>query len=237
LLSGDLEQLEADARADVLFTQSLNTPFESQSYSMLGAAIQLRGKLDEALECFEKSATLDVPSSFSGMDWAFKTVNRALAGRTEECRSVLTERIGDVLVSTAPRAGQMTMLLGATEAAAISAFEHEASDLLVAVRDRVPRTYGRFWDGAFPSRIAGMAAATVGDWDGAEALFETSLQDLGSHPNAIEAPQIDHWYGKMLLDRGRPDDRDRARKMIGSALEDYRRIGMPVHAAMAEVLL
>jgi hypothetical protein len=82
-----------------------------------------------------------------------------------------------------------------------------------------------------------MTAAATGMWDEAEECFELALTHLGSRPNVIEAPQIRHWYAKMLLDRGRAEDRDRAREMLDSALDDYRRIGMPVHAAMAEGLL
>ena len=93
------------------------------------------------------------------------------------------------------------------------------------------------WDGAFSARITGMAAAAAGDWDEAEKQFELALSQLERQPHPLEVPQTRHWYGKMLLDRGRSEDGDRAREMIGAALEDYRRIGMPLHTGWAEELL
>ena len=53
----------------------------------------------------------------------------------------------------------------------------------------------------------------------------------------MERPQVLHWYGKMLLDRANPDDRERARTMLVDALDGYRQLGMPVHAAMTHSLL
>jgi hypothetical protein len=53
----------------------------------------------------------------------------------------------------------------------------------------------------------------------------------------LEQPQVLHWFGKALLDRGRPEDTDRAREMIEAALRDYRALGMPLHVRRAEQLL
>jgi hypothetical protein len=41
----------------------------------------------------------------------------------------------------------------------------------------------------------------------------------------------------MLLDRGKPDDDDRARSMLVEALGEYERIGLPLLAAMARARL
>jgi hypothetical protein len=41
----------------------------------------------------------------------------------------------------------------------------------------------------------------------------------------------------MLRRPGQTDDHDRARTMLVDALDDYRHLGMPVHASMAQKLL
>jgi hypothetical protein len=129
------------------------------------------------------------------------------------------------------------MVLCAAEVAAILELETEAAKLYPAIF--VPESWrgGRFYDGALPTRIAGMTAAATGEWDVAQKHFEQALSFVENQPHALEAPQIRHWYGKMLLDRGKPDDLDRARELIGAALEDYRRLGMPILESMAAELL
>jgi hypothetical protein len=82
-----------------------------------------------------------------------------------------------------------------------------------------------------------MTATLLRRWDEAEEHFVVARQQAIDFKMSVEPHQVEHWYGKMLLDRGHPDDRDRAREMIGWALEWYRGVGMPLHAAMAEELL
>ncbi len=57
-----------------------------------------------------------------------------------------------------------------------------------------------------------MTAAAAGEWDAAEERFALALSQIERYEQVFEAPQIRHWYGKMLLDRGRTEDRDRARE-------------------------
>jgi len=93
------------------------------------------------------------------------------------------------------------------------------------------------FDVVLAQRVAGMAAAAAGLWDQAQEHFEKARRQSDELPNRLERPQVLHWYGKMLLDRADPDDHERARTMLVDALDDYRQLGMPVHAAMTEALL
>lgn len=45
------------------------------------------------------------------------------------------------------------------------------------------------------------------------------------------------WYTKMLLDRKAKGDRDKARTLLGEAVELYGQIGMSQPVAMAEATL
>jgi hypothetical protein len=82
-----------------------------------------------------------------------------------------------------------------------------------------------------------MTAAAGGSWGQAQEHFEKARRQADEMPNRLERPQVLHWYGKMLLDRADPADRVRAQTLLHDALHDYRRIGMPLYAAMAEALL
>jgi hypothetical protein len=145
---------------------------------------------------------------------------------------MLGEAWNQIVAPGAPTPGRVALVLGATEAAAIAGLREESRSLL-DVLDRLAPRCTRLWDGALPARISGMAASVAGDWGAAEEFFESSIRVLSGQPNVLEAPQIEHWYGKMLLDRGHPDDQSRAAHLIGSALGSYEQLGMPVHAAMA----
>ena len=82
-----------------------------------------------------------------------------------------------------------------------------------------------------------MRRRSVRLWDQAQEHFETARRQSDEFPNRLERPQVLHWYGKMLLDRGDPADRERARTMLVEALDDYRQLGMPLHVALAQALL
>ena len=83
----------------------------------------------------------------------------------------------------------------------------------------------------------GIAAACGADWDTAVTHFEAALQQATDMPHRIAEPEVRRWYAWMLLDRGAPGDRDKARTLLGEAIEMYRSIGMPKHKRMADDML
>ena len=82
--------------------------------------------------------------------------------------------------------------------------------------------------------VAGIAAACGERWDGAQEHFETALRQAHELPHKIAQPEVRRWYARMLLDRNGAGDRDKARTLLGEAVEMYRTIGMPKHLEMAE---
>ncbi len=235
--SGDLEAYEAAANADLALAESIASPFAAQSYTWLGVVAQLRGRVDEALTHHDKACEIETPSAFAAA-WGFRVLNRAFAGDREACGTALAERTEELTNPETPQtAGHASDVLNAAETAAILGLQAEAAKLYPAIYLPDSWAGGRFYDGAIPARIVGMAAAAAGEWDEAEKHFELVLSQLERQRHALEDPQIRHWFGKMLLDRGQAEDRDRARELIGAALEDYNRIGMPLHAGWAEELL
>jgi hypothetical protein len=91
-----------------------------------------------------------------------------------------------------------------------------------------------FFDGATTARVHGMHATLVGDWDAAAGHFAMARRQVEQTRTTFEPPFIDLWEGKMLASRGEPAGRDRAAALIATALEGFERIGLPLHAEMAE---
>ena len=82
--------------------------------------------------------------------------------------------------------------------------------------------------------VAGIAAGAGNRWSAAQEHFEMALRQAHELPHRTAQPDVRRWYAKMLLDRGEPGDRDKARTLLGEATEMYRTIGMPKHLEMAE---
>jgi len=64
-----------------------------------------------------------------------------------------------------------------------------------------------------------------------------ALRQAHELPVVVEQPEVRRWYARMLIDRDRPGNRDKARDLLREAIAMYRRIGMPKHIEMAEALL
>ena len=58
-----------------------------------------------------------------------------------------------------------------------------------------------------------------------------------SFPQRLERAEIRRFHAMMLVDRGAPDDRETAQRLLREALERYTSIGMPRHIEMTQTLL
>src|SRR5258708_11366019 len=85
--------------------------------------------------------------------------------------------------------------------------------------------------------IAGIAAASAGQYENAEEHFRIAMQQAESFPDQLEQAEIRRFHAMMLIDRAAGDDRGKARKLMGEATDIYRSIGMPRHISMTRALL
>jgi DNA-binding SARP family transcriptional activator len=86
------------------------------------------------------------------------------------------------------------------------------------------------------SRYLGLLATTMSRWQDAEHHFQAAIEmdrHTGGRP-WLAHTQAD--YGRMLLGRGTPHDREQARDLIQSACATYDQLGMHTHAARASAL-
>jgi tetratricopeptide (TPR) repeat protein len=70
---------------------------------------------------------------------------------------------------------------------------------------------------AAADRGLGQLAATVHDWDDAEQHFERALELEQRLDAASLVARTRYWYGRALIDRGRPEDHERAHDQLRRA--------------------
>jgi tetratricopeptide (TPR) repeat protein len=72
---------------------------------------------------------------------------------------------------------------------------------------------------------AGIAHWHLGGWDEAVASFERATHEVDTLPAEFQRGQTREWFAKMLVARGRPEDKARARQLIAEAEEIYLTLG------------
>ncbi|MHB8438712.1 MAG: AAA family ATPase [Acidimicrobiales bacterium] len=232
---GELEQLAAQ---DLERCDAIKSPWMSQSHAWLAALQILRGDLERARASADRAVELEPVSAFSGIGWSYQFLCRAYGGDAGACATMLAEARKKIDAAAATTAiGPTLQMLAAAHGSVVAGLSSEAAGLYPLVAELGEEMPVALFDLTLVHRVAGMAAAAGERWDDATFHFDIALHQAREFPVVVEEPQVKHWFAKMLLDRGRPEDSGRAREMIEDALAGYRALGMPLHLALAEQLL
>jgi hypothetical protein len=195
-----------------------------------------RGNFEEGLRFAEEAIRIEPTSAWSGVGWTSRLVNRAYAGDVDECASMIDEKLAFLkVIADPPPIGPYLMLTAAAEACAVTGLNDTAAELYPLVAERLHRIPMRPFDWALFERVAGMAAAAAGLWDDAERHYAAAMRQIDELPNRLDAPQVEYWYGKMLIDRGDPSERDRGLQLIDSARTHAAALGLPLLARAEEL--
>jgi tetratricopeptide (TPR) repeat protein len=89
----------------------------------------------------------------------------------------------------------------------------------------------------FTQTIAGIAAASAGQWENSEKHFTIAMHQAEKFPDQLEQAEVRRFRAITLIDRGALGDREKARTLLREALETYTLIGMPRHCEMTNILL
>jgi hypothetical protein len=164
---------------------------------------------------------------------------QAYAGDRAGALALLTEKRAKLPRAGEPNTlGSWAMLLLMVEGLVVLGEQEQAAALYPLVRQLLTTGAVCFaWIARFPQTIAGVAAAAAQHWDTAEEHFRLALQQAEHFPHRLEQAEIRRFCGAMLIDRGAPDDREKARKLLSEALARYTHIGMPRHSAITKALL
>jgi tetratricopeptide (TPR) repeat protein len=238
-VTGDLDRLEAFAHRDLELCEHAGLVAFANGWTWLGLARFLRGDWDGAQPLLEKAVALEPFGAIRGWDAAPLFECLAYLGKRSRALALLNER-------ELPRPGEpkptgaVAMLCSAVEGLAILGERDRAAELHPWIVDCYQRTGAVcpcFIDGRLLQRSAGIAAMAGGLWDQAEEHFRLALLEAESIPHRPEHAHTARWFGRMLLERSAPGDREEAKTLLTEARGGYDRMGMLRHRALAEALL
>jgi class 3 adenylate cyclase/tetratricopeptide (TPR) repeat protein len=236
IVAGDIHGADVAAHAELELGSAIGIPWICQTYTWLGIVQLWRGRFEGALAHLKEGARLEPPGAWHGLVDAFILLTQAYAGRRDEALAILDARSAQ-FPSPGGRAGTGVWLVTGTavESLALLGERGRAAELYPLALDLASRgALVRGWDYALTDRVAGIAAAAGEDWAGAEAHFRSAAALCDRLDHRMERPNVRYWYARMLAERRSPGDRERAREMLGSAADDWRRVGMPRHVELAE---
>jgi predicted ATPase/DNA-binding winged helix-turn-helix (wHTH) protein len=85
--------------------------------------------------------------------------------------------------------------------------------------------------------IAGIAAASAGDWSAAEKHHLCAIQQTGTAPYRHLNPVALEWYARMLLERGKRGDIGKAHQFLDQAVIAYDNLGFAARGRHAKAAL
>lgn len=231
--TGDLAAWTAASERDLEVRRTAGTPFVAIPHMFLGLGAFWRGDWDDARASFGRAAELEPPGALGGV-WVFLALCLAYRGDRDAALGLLDEHGGVPAVDGPLTITQWATLLGAVELFWVLGEDDRAAELYRGVlRGLDAGCVGRpFGDFRLLESLAGLAAAAGGRWDEAEGHFDRAVALARELPIRIEGADARRFHAEALSRRGRGGDADRARALLGSALEDYERFGMARHAAL-----
>ncbi len=240
-IEGDLADFRAAAAEDVAWSDT-HGGFRSVTLLYEAVGEWLAGDADAALAAFERSldATEEVTTWLGATEAALMRVH-AYAGRAPEVLQEWSRWEDQQLLAEAGRtraAGARFRVAGGVESLAVIGRPELTApwqQSLVELDADGPLAPLAGWVNL--KALAGIAANAGGDEARAIAHFEEAItfaRDLDFEFGLADAYRF---YAQMLLVREADGDADRAKQMLGEAVEIYERLGIPIHAGHARRLL
>ena len=225
----------AFARRYVEFTEEEDIGWLGFSHLLLGRAHFCSGDWAGARSEFRDADRL-IPSEsfFGGMMPSVITLTRAYAGDHDALAPLQAYRSEILAIGEDAKIGTWQMVPNVVEALATLGHLSLVADCYVHVRKALDKGTVIAINLQLWQMVAGIAAGAGEQWDVAQAHFETALRQAHDLPHKTARPEVRRWYAQMLLDRNGAGDRDKARTLLGEAVEMYRTLGMPKHLEMAE---
>jgi len=205
--------------------------------SMLGSTQLWLGNVSAARNSFDQAVAREPMGCLTGFDQAHQLRWAVYVG--DEIDDVHMRALKELL----PRPGAHTahgswqVLLCMVEALAMMGCREESAELYPWTRKLMELGGVFLFDWGLVERYAAIAASAGQRWEEAEQHFENALRRAEEIPHRIEQAELRRWYGRMLLDRDGSGDRVKAERLLDEALAAYRKLGMPLYAAIVESLL
>jgi hypothetical protein len=172
-----------------------------------------------------------------GVGTAFRQM--AYLGDRTGAFAILEEKRELLPVTGKPNMRGSWLLLGlVVEGLAVLGEEKQAVQLYPLSRELVDTGAVLLWPiSRFTQTIAGLAASAAHQYETAQEHFGLAMRQAQSFPHLLEQTEIHRFHAMMLINRARPGDREKARRLLSEALTSYTRIGMPRHIEITQGLL
>jgi tetratricopeptide (TPR) repeat protein len=236
----DLAKLETNLQQFSESSQKARFTFwEALSEVQLSLVDFYRGNWTGAVSHAQASCCFRRGSSIEGLGIGTLFRQMAYSGERVAALALLDEKRAWL-----PRSGRQNtrgswwMLALMIEGLIILGEQAQARELYPLVRELIDTGAVALWPiFRFTQTIAGVAATAARQWQSAEDHFQNAMQQAESFPFRLEQAEIRRFHAMMLLDRSAAGDKEKARRLLGEALESYKRIGMPRHIEMTRALL
>ena len=235
MVAGDLDEFERFVERIVNLSATA-TPFVTIYETWRAHASLWRGRWEEARDRAQDVTRREPPGVMVGHHWSCFFLCECFLNHRETALDMLDERRTGLPGSgQANTAGAWTMLLNVIEGLALLRERKAAAALYPLALEAIETETVSGWDARrLLQTVAGIAAAAGGQWEQAETHYQMALRQAHEIPFRSEQPEARRWYAQMLLDRNASGDRDKARTLLGEAVEMYHTIGMPRHVEMAK---
>lgn len=239
MISGDIDTCERAAREDLPILESINSPWVSLTHGWLAAMHNLQGRYDEALHDATESIRLMPPCVWTGFGESAELRILASMGERERVLELIEDPRfpASCPVDDARGAGAQFRYHATLQVVAQLGLTDHAIRLYPDAA-RLSEVYRYVWfDFTISERLAGMVALTAGLLDEAEAHFDRAARVAVDDPNVADAPRVELWRARLMLVRGRPEEREKARRLVLAAREEFVRRGEGSTLAQADALL
>ena len=239
-MAPDLDALDDSLRRFAALTTEMGGGLDWIREAAQARAALWRGSFDAAREHARTSLVHEPPGIYkTGLGWSGLFLCECMLGNVAPALELL-----DAHRDGLPRPGVLN-----SEGAWQALFQVVEGLAVLDDRDRVSALYPSMLEAIetgtvvtheadrLVETLTGMAAAAGRQWQDAETHYQTALHLADEVPVVSEQAEARYWYALMLVDRDDPGDRERAGALLDSALQIYRKIGMPWHVERAEKLV
>ena len=223
LVAADLDQFEASARRCTEVATRAGSAWGSINETWLAQTGLWRGDWVKARDHAQEVTSREPPGLVVGHHWSYLFLCECFLGHKETALASLEDRRSGLPHRGRPNTvGAWMMLLRVIEGLAVLREWEAAATLHPLALEALETGTVTGWDAHhLLETVAGIAAAAGGQWEQAETHYQTALKQAHEIPFRSEQPEVRRWYGQMLIDRNAPGDRDKARTMLGEAVEMY----------------
>lgn len=235
LRDGDLGAYAAFVEQFLEACRVLGVRWQADAETLSGTVAFWRGNWDTAATHLEEGARLEPAGAFVGRNQAALLRLDAYAGRHDAVRQRWARYRAARVCGPRASLGDRQMAVAGAEAWTAIGQHAEAAALYPQIAGTLAQGTLIAWnDLRLLATAAGVSAAAGGNWQAADRHFTEALHQADTLPHRLDQPEARRLWAQALLHRGGHADVDRARGLLEQALDGYRRLGMPRHAALTE---